>query len=90
MLAQNLHNLTQSMKRVFTTIAPLNSKTNNMETKTVQSSSSNMFLTGTIFLANLDFAGLADYAFKAALGGAIWLGYKLAGDYIDRKRSNKK
>jgi hypothetical protein len=51
-------------------------------------SSSNMLLTGAIFLANLDFAGLADYAIKAAIGGAIWLGYKLTADYIDRKRAS--
>ena len=63
-----------------------------METKTLftGNSSSNMFLTGAIFLANLDFAGLADYAIKAAVGGAIWLGYKLAADYLERKRNNKK
>ena len=52
-------------------------------------SSSNIFLTGAIFLANLDFAGLADYALKAAVGGAIWLGYKLTADYIDKKRNGK-
>ena len=63
-----------------------------METKSTVSgnSSSNMFLTGAIFLANLDFAGLADYAIKAAVGGAIWLGYKLAADYIDKKRNSSK
>ncbi len=58
-----------------------------METKTTAvNSASSLFLTGTIFLANLDFAGLADYAIKAAVGGAIWLGYKLVGDYIDKKK----
>ena len=56
----------------------------------ISTSSSNIFLTGTIFLANLDLAGLADYALKAALGGAIWLCYKLTGDYIDRKRNANK
>ncbi|MBS1577385.1 MAG: hypothetical protein JST09_18960 [Bacteroidetes bacterium] len=48
---------------------------------------SNTFLTGAILLANLDFAGLADYAFKALIGGAIWLGYKWTSDYIERKRN---
>lgn len=63
-----------------------------METKisSTGSSSSNMFLTGAIFLANMDFTGLADYAIKAAVGGAIWLGYKMVSDYIDRKRNIKK
>lgn len=61
-----------------------------MDTKTSsENTSSSIFLTGAIFLANLDFAGLLDYAIKAAVGGAIWLGYKLTADYIDRKRKSK-
>jgi hypothetical protein len=61
-----------------------------METKSTNgNTSSNILLTGAIFLANLDFAGLLDYAIKAAVGGAIWLGYKVTADYIDRKRKNK-
>lgn len=58
-----------------------------MEPKTTDSSSSNIFLTGAILLANLDFVGLLDYAVKAMVGGAIWLGYKMAADYIERKKS---
>lgn len=54
-----------------------------------QSTSSNIFLTGTILLANMDFAGLFDYAIKALIGGAIWLGYKLTSDYIERKKNKK-
>ncbi len=54
--------------------------------QTDHSTSSNVFLTGTILLANLDFAGLADYALKALIGGAIWLGYKMTSDYMERKR----
>lgn len=54
------------------------------------SQSSNLFLTGAILLANLDFAGLLDYALKAGIGGAIWLGYKITADYIDSRRKNKK
>jgi hypothetical protein len=54
--------------------------------QTDHSTSSNVFLTGTILLANLDFAGLADYALKALIGGAIWLGYKMTADYMERKR----
>jgi hypothetical protein len=61
-----------------------------MDTKTTSANtSSSIFLTGAIFLANLDFAGLLDYAIKAAVGGAIWLGYKLTADYIDQKRKSK-
>ena len=61
-----------------------------MDTKaTSENTSSSIFLTGAIFLANLDFAGLLDYAIKASVGGAIWLGFKLTADYIDRKRKIK-
>ena len=56
---------------------------------TDHSTFSNAFLTGAILLANLDFAGLADYALKALVGGAIWLGYKMGADYIERKRNKK-
>lgn len=60
-----------------------------METKTIPNGNpfSNSFLTGAIFLANMDVAGLADYALKATVGGAIWLSYKLIADYIDKKRN---
>lgn len=51
---------------------------------------SNIFLTGCILLANLDFAGMMEYALKAFIGGAVWLGFKLTADYIDRKRKKVK
>ncbi|HEV8283829.1 MAG TPA: hypothetical protein VGQ09_05950 [Chitinophagaceae bacterium] len=60
-----------------------------MENTKNESSSSNIFLTGIILLANLDFAGLMDYAVKALIGGAIWLGYKMTADYIERKKIKK-
>lgn len=50
---------------------------------------SNVLLTGTILLANVDVNGLLDYGLKAFLGGAIWLGYKLTADYMDRKRKER-
>lgn len=61
-----------------------------MDNKLSDNTSSNILLTGCIFLANLDFAGLLDYAVKAVIGGAIWLGYKVTADYIERKRSKAK
>ena len=61
-----------------------------MDNKTSNNTSSNVFLTGFIFLANLDFTGLLDYAIKAMIGGGFWLGYKMTADYIDRKRSKAK
>ena len=47
--------------------------------------SSNLFLTGAILLANLDFASIEEYAIKAAIGGIIWMGFKLIGDYLAGK-----
>ena len=46
---------------------------------------SNLFLTGAILFANLDFTGLEEYALKAAIGGVIWMVFKLAGEYITDK-----
>jgi hypothetical protein len=61
-----------------------------MENKSsTENTSSSILLTGVVFLANLDFVGLLDYALKAGIGGAIWLGYKLTADYIDRKRKSR-
>lgn len=52
-------------------------------------SSSNMFLTGTILLANMDYSGLTDYAVKALIGGAIWMCFKIAGDYLSERMKKK-
>ncbi|HEX7904899.1 MAG TPA: hypothetical protein VF487_13565 [Chitinophagaceae bacterium] len=50
--------------------------------------SQSIFLTGFILLANLDFAGLLEYGLKAAIGGGIWLAFKLVADRIERNRKN--
>lgn len=52
-------------------------------------SQSQVFLTGAILCANLDYSGLLDYAIKAIIGGAIWMGFKLAADFITEKRRRK-
>ncbi len=58
-----------------------------MDTKTgTGDTASNIFLTGSIFLANLDFTGLMDYALKAAIGGLMWLIFKMVADGIERRR----
>ncbi len=59
------------------------------ENQTSTDSTSNMFLTGTILLANLDYSGLADYALKALVGGMIWMSFKVAGDYISERLKRK-
>jgi hypothetical protein len=50
---------------------------------------SNVFLTGTILLANMDYSGLADYAIKALVGGIIWMAFKVGGDYISERLKKK-
>lgn len=58
-----------------------------MDTKTTTGDmASNVFLTGSIFLANLDFTGLMDYALKAVIGGLMWLLFKMLADSIERRR----
>jgi hypothetical protein len=47
--------------------------------------SSNLFLTGAIFFANLNFQSLEEYALKATIGGVIWMAFKLIGDLIAKK-----
>jgi len=54
--------------------------------KTESSHFSNVLLTGTILLANVDMNGLMDYGLKAFIGGAVWLGFKIAADWYERKR----
>lgn len=51
--------------------------------------STNIFLTGAIVLAGFDYSGLAEYAVKAAIGGVIWMAFKLGTDYIGSKMKNK-
>jgi len=46
---------------------------------------SNIFLTGAILFANLDFTSIEEYAIKAAIGGMIWMVFKLTGEYIHKK-----
>jgi hypothetical protein len=53
-------------------------------------SSSSLFLTGTILLANMDYSGLMDYAIKALIGGAIWMGYKIAGEILSKRMGGNK
>jgi len=56
------------------------------ETTAYQGAINNVFLPGTILLANIDVTGLLEYALKAGVGGLIWLGFKIAGEYLERKR----
>ncbi len=61
----------------------------------VQENISSMFLYLVILFANIDYRGLLDYCLKALLGGAIWFGYKIIGEYYlikirkDQKEKHK-
>lgn len=59
------------------------------ETTAYQGAINNVFLPGTILLANIDVTGLLEYALKAGVGGMIWLGFKLAGEYLERKHKRE-
>lgn len=58
--------------------------------QTSSDTTSQTFLTGAILFANLDYSGLAEYALKAAVGGAIWMVFKLAGDFIAARMRNRR
>ncbi|MBI4929901.1 MAG: hypothetical protein HY841_04000 [Bacteroidetes bacterium] len=63
-----------------------------MEVKTnhpTNTDSSSIFLTGAILFANLDYSGLAEYAMKAAVGGIIWMVFKLTTDFISGRIKRK-
>lgn len=60
-----------------------------METKPHTDSSSHMYLTGSILLANLDYSGLLDYALKAMIGGVIWMVFKLGADFLSNRNKGK-
>jgi hypothetical protein len=53
------------------------------------SASSNMFLTGIILLANLDFDGFLDYGIRTVIGGLIWFGFQALNDYRTKKKQTK-
>ncbi|TRU49825.1 MAG: hypothetical protein EWV91_07070 [Microcystis aeruginosa Ma_QC_Ca_00000000_S207] len=56
-----------------------------LKTSVQDSSGTNIFLTGAILFANLDYSGLGEYAIKAAIGGAVWMAFKLTSDYLSEK-----
>ncbi len=50
----------------------------------------NMLLTANILFANIDYSGLADYAIKAFVGGAIWMAFKVGAEYVTERLRKKK
>lgn len=54
-----------------------------------QDGTSNMLLTASILFANMDYSGIADYAIKAFVGGAIWMSFKVAAEYWSERIRNK-
>ena len=56
---------------------------------TSSDSTSNLYLTGIILLANLDYSGFAIYTLKAIVGGVIWMIFKVASDYISERLKDK-
>lgn len=60
----------------------------------ISDTTSQTYLAGTILFAHIDYADYNGYAVKAAIGGLIWMVFKLAGDYLSNKllehKKNKK
>lgn len=54
-----------------------------------QDGTGSMLLTASILFANIDYSGLADYAIKAFVGGAIWMAFKVGGEYFSNKIKKK-
>lgn len=56
-----------------------------------QQSNVSVFLLGVVLnlIAVVDYASLFDYGVKAVLGGMIWLGFKLLGEYAARRMDKK-
>ena len=48
-----------------------------------------MLLTASILFANIDYSSLMDYAIKAFVGGAIWMAFKVGGEYLSNKIKKK-
>lgn len=66
--------------------------TTQMEIKTNTTASdgnSNLLLTGILLLANMDYGSFLDYGIKAMIGGFIWMGFKIASEYVSTKMKNK-
>ena len=67
----------------------INPKTMDKQMQTDHSTSNNIFLTGIILLANLDFNGFLDYGVRTVIGGMIWFGFQALNDYRTKKKQNK-
>ena len=44
-----------------------------------------VFLYLFILFADLDYTSITEYAIKAFIGGALWFGFKLLGDFFSRR-----
>ncbi len=58
--------------------------------QSISDTTSQTYLAGTILFANIDYASFGGYALKAAIGGFIWMAFKLAGDYLSDKLLSKR
>ena len=62
-----------------------------MEIKSpVHDTSTNGFLTAAVLLANVDYSGFLEYGIKAAIGGAVWMAFKLTSDYISLRINERR
>jgi hypothetical protein len=98
MISHNLHHSTKVVKvgtpcqtyvtplfREFINTIQMEIKTNT----TATDGNSNLLLTGILLLANMDYNSFLDYGIKAMIGGFIWMGFKIASEYVSGKMKNK-
>jgi hypothetical protein len=57
---------------------------------TTNDNNSQTFLTGAILFANVDDLSFTSYAIKAAIGGIIWMSFRLAGDFFSQQLLERK
>lgn len=55
----------------------------------VQTNYTGVMLYLMIAIANINYSGLLDYALQAIVGGVVWFGFKVLGDWYDRRQAGK-
>jgi hypothetical protein len=61
-----------------------------MKSEVANDSSGNLYFAGSLLLAFIDGTGIGEYALKTAIGGAIWLAYRIIDRKLERGRERKK
>jgi hypothetical protein len=60
-----------------------------MKPEITNDSSGNVYFAGSLLLAFIDGSDIGAYAIKTAIGGAIWLVYRIIDRKLERKGNRK-